>query len=127
MKRTNSQTIHDEDSPVKTPKNKPKRAKVFIESSPEDSVNDDDDSGDEDYEMKAVESSDESEVDENASDDCEVTYDSTPQSTPKSSKKTTVCLEDALNVSELEFFRRKLLPVLRKLGTPREQQELQEA
>ncbi|KAF1770295.1 hypothetical protein GCK72_002113 [Caenorhabditis remanei] len=84
LKRTNSQTVS---SPVKIIKNTPKRARVVVSSSSEG----EDDDKDEDFEMNedeaANESTDGSEVDENASDDCEVTYESTPQTTPKNTPK----------------------------------------
>lgn len=90
LKRTNSQTVN---SPAKKVRNTPKRARVVVSSSSEG----EDDSKDEDFEMKDAEakheSSDETDVDENASDDCEVTYDSTPQTTPKRSKKLTKTLQ----------------------------------
>ncbi|CAI2304379.1 unnamed protein product [Caenorhabditis sp. 36 PRJEB53466] len=86
LKRSNSQTINCENSPVKVAKNTPKRAKVVVSSSSES----EDDSGDEDYEMKEEElnaESEGSESDENASDEGEETFESTPQSTPKRGKK----------------------------------------
>ncbi|CAL2029489.1 unnamed protein product [Caenorhabditis brenneri] len=91
LKRSNSKTVN---SPVKVARNTPKRARVVVSSSSEG----EDDSKDEDFEMKDAEavheSSEESDVDENVSDDCEVTYDSTPQTTPKRAKKLNKTLPD---------------------------------
>lgn len=89
LKRSNSKTVS---SPVKVARNSSKRARVVVSSSSEG----EDDSKDEDFEMKdaEAESSEDSDVDENASDECEVTYDSTPQTTPKRAKKMTKTLTD---------------------------------